>query len=268
MKISNIPFHDIHVHTHLSLCSDDETATVENYLTRAKELGIEVLGISDHMWDSKNIPIKNQFYFPQSFERQLARKNEFPKVIDGIRLLWGCETEYANGVLGITEETAKKLDYVLVPHSHLHMKGFVRPSQGIDTPKEIAKFMLHTFKGAVNTGLATGIAHPFDPCFFYENLQEIFSYLSDDEFQECFIIAKQKNVSIEINISSFDGDIRNGVRSACYLRMFEIAKKVGCKFHFGSDTHSIRFLERINKDDILYLIEYLSLSEADILSII
>ena len=42
---------DLHMHTHLSFCGQDE-ATVENYIAQAPELGLTRLGFTDHMWDS------------------------------------------------------------------------------------------------------------------------------------------------------------------------------------------------------------------------
>ena len=48
----------------------------------------------------------------------------------GVRVLVGCETEYVGGGwVGISPQSAELLDFVLVPHSHFHMEGFVRPAE-------------------------------------------------------------------------------------------------------------------------------------------
>lgn len=260
MEEINFKLHDLHIHTHKSLCSDDPNATVENIVKETRALGLSVVGISDHMWDSANIPDTNDWYFQQSYETQLAGREKFPKFVDGIRLLWGCETELAMGKLGITHETAAKLDYVLIPHSHLHMKGFVLPDD-IKTSFQIAKYMLKTFKEAVsfNLPVPTGIAHPFDSCLGYDLLEEIFSHISDSEFEECFKLAYDNNVSLEINMSSFKADTQG-----MFYRMYKIAKKRNCFFHFGSDAHSICRLNSINIDDISRIAAELELTDKDI----
>lgn len=260
MDKTNLKLHDVHIHTHKSLCSGDPTATVENILQEALALGVSVVGISDHMWDSKNIPTTSGWYSQQSYETQLSGREKFPKFVDGIRLVWGCETELAMGKLGITHETAAKLDYVLIPHSHLHMKGFVLPDD-TTTPVQIAKYMLKTFKEAVsfNLPVPTGIAHPFDSCLGYDILVDFFSHISDSEFEECFKLAHDNNISLEINMSSFEGDTHG-----LFYRMYKIAKKMNCFFHFGSDAHSIDRLKTINTDDVLRIMDELELTDKDI----
>ena len=44
-----------------------------------------------------------------------------------MKVLFGTETEYCgmSDTLGMRAETARLFDYVLVPHTHTHMRGFV-----------------------------------------------------------------------------------------------------------------------------------------------
>lgn len=260
--------HDLHVHTKLSLCSEDPLATLENYIKRAVELGIEVIGITDHMWDSTNIPTDNEWYREQSYERQLAIRENIPQVVNGIRILWGCETEYAMGKVGITAERAKELDYVLVPHSHFHMKGFTIP-RGVEDPVEVAQLAISTFKEVVSLGFATGVAHPFDPCLFNQDdkaHRTFFDAISNQEFIQCFNLAKEKNVSVEINMSSFGRGKENPIYEDTYYRMFRIAKEVGCKFHFGTDTHSIQGLDKVQEEN--FFIQKFNLKDEDICDLV
>lgn len=213
-----IPVHDVHVHTKLSLCSGDKTATFENMLSRADELGIELIGFTDHMWGSSGLPKINTFYNKQSYNRQCEDLLKLPSKVGNVKIIKGVETEYARGILGITDEQAASLDYVLAPHSHLHMYGFVRPLH-IVSPKQIGKFMVKTFIEVASNSLVNAIAHPFDPCTKHDELGEIYSSISDKDFEECFSIARSNNVSIEINISSFNDEILDGARSQYYFRM-------------------------------------------------
>ena len=117
--------HDFHVHTHLSSCSSDPKATVENYLRLAKDRGLKLIGFANHFWDS-NVPGASEWYKPQDFDHIMKIKDEIPQDTLGVKILIGCETEYCGyGKVGITKRSLQ-LDFVLIPISHLHMEGFVR----------------------------------------------------------------------------------------------------------------------------------------------
>src|SRR5699024_7720060 len=137
--------HDIHIHTKLSSCSSDSEATPENYIKIAKELGLEVIGFSDHFWDS-NVEGASDWYSTQDFDHIMKIKDMMPEDTEGIEVLIGCETEYCgNGNIGISPAIAEKLDFVLVPISHVHMKGFVLPFW-IHEAKDVAETMVQYFK--------------------------------------------------------------------------------------------------------------------------
>ncbi|MEG1834939.1 MAG: PHP domain-containing protein [Oscillospiraceae bacterium] len=259
--------HDIHVHTHLSKCSDDTTATLKNYIDEAINQGLSTLGISDHLWDTDVNYKLNSFYEGQDIDYVLQTKKEL-ETIDrkGLNILFGCETEFAMGTLGLTKENASLFDYVLVPHSHYHMKGFVIPEDKITT-EAIAQYSVDSFIEMVKKGIATSVAHPFEPCGWEkpEQLTEIFNYISDSKFRECFNTANEYNTGIEINTAIFcEKPIIDFEKT--YLRMFKIAKNVGCKFSFGSDTHRIAKMKRIRvADDV---IDYLNITEDDLIDIL
>jgi len=255
--------HDIHVHTFLSRCGKPD-AIPEDYIKKAKEQGIKVLGFSDHLWDS-DVEGATPWYQSQNLEHLLKIKELLPKQIDGIKILIGCETEYCgNGKVAITKEHAKMLDYVLVPVTHFHWKGLVLPSH-ITSSKDMAKLMVDRFREAVQLGVATGIAHPFVPGGHTDRLEEILSYISNDEFEECFGLAAENDVSVEIQTQMHTRD-DNGEYMDVYCRMFEMVKKAGCKVHIGSDAHSMsmfgitdnlrRFVAdcQLTEDDILPLV--------------
>ena len=87
---------DIHTHTYLSSCASRE-ASVEAHVKSAKSCGLSVLGFSDHLWDS-NVPGASNWYAPQNVEHVLELKSMLPKdrVIDGVKILYGCETEFTH----------------------------------------------------------------------------------------------------------------------------------------------------------------------------
>ncbi len=68
------------------------------------------------------------------------------------------------------------------------------------------------------------------------------------QFEDCFGRAAEAGVSIEIQPGFFPqalGVEKPGLHDETYMRMFSVAKKVGCYFHFGSDAHSLSRLETV-----------------------
>ena len=128
------PIVDMHTHTKISLCSSDENANAQNYLDKAAEVGIQVLGITDHCWDPA-VPGATSFYQKQDIEWVQQIRKQLPVDTHGVKFYIGIESEYCgmSDTLGITAKGAKNFDYVLVPHSHTHMKNFVMPRDPIYT---------------------------------------------------------------------------------------------------------------------------------------
>ncbi len=119
-------YHDIHTHTNLSHCCGDPAATTGNYVRRAAELGHKVFGISNHLWDP-TVAGAGSFYKTQMVSYGLELRHAIPADTCGMKVMLGAETEYYGdkGILGMTAETAKQFDYILVPHTHTHMRNLV-----------------------------------------------------------------------------------------------------------------------------------------------
>ena len=233
--------HDLHIHTHLSACSCDETATPENIIARAAERGLRTIGFADHMWDSR-VPAANDWYRTQDYRHISQSRDHIPADTRGVRVLVGCETDYCGGGrVGISDDVAARLDFVLMATSHLHMVGYVFPWQP-QGPGEIAMLLSEWFREAVGLGLATGMAHPFLPLGHKQNTDAILAEISDAEFQDCFGLAAEAGVSIEVSVCCFPtlmaGELP-GFHDATFLRVLTLAREAGCVFHFASDTHTL-----------------------------
>lgn len=126
-------FADVHTHNFFSTCSRDRTGTAARYIEKAAELGLETLGFSNHVWDERApFPVEDgrrDWYYRQSLAFSMQIKTQIPDDTRGVRVLIGAETEYCGmyDALGMTPEGAAELDYLLVPHSHTHMRDFVMP---------------------------------------------------------------------------------------------------------------------------------------------
>ena len=241
--------HDVHMHTFLSRCSDDPNFLPPAIIERSKANGIRVLGFTDHMWDKTMPGGDNAVYRNQDYDHVVKIHDMMPDRIDGIRILFGCETEYyGKGRIGISKEVASLFNYVLVPTNHT-LTDFAK-EEGLISPTELAKELVKRFREVLSFDVAAGICHPMLPMGFFDIGDKIFNSISNEEFNECFSMANEKKVSLEINSCTFPGIYSRGTdgfTDETYLRFFTLAKEAGCKFHFGSDAHSIEDIDRLQK---------------------
>ncbi len=255
--------HDVHVHTTLSACCGDLNATPANIIARAAQAGLKTIGFADHLWDSA-MPGAMDWYRPQDLPHVLQTRALLPADCRGVRVLVGCESEYCgDGKVGISSQAASQLDFVLLPISHFHMRGFVVPAD-LHAPDAIARLLVTRFNQAVGLGLATGIAHPFFPLGHEARLDEIHSLISDDVFAAGFARAAANGVSIEISTIMFPDCCGQGAafKDETFLRMLRIAKRNGCCFHFASDSHELAGIGRVLK--LAPVADELGLAEQDI----
>ncbi len=234
--------YDIHIHTNLSSCAAKD-ATLDSYLDYAVKNNLECIGISNHMWDSA-VPGASRWYSVQNFEHiSLLREEIHQKSGDCPKILFGCETEFTHdGVMAISEEVAGQMDYILAPHSHTHM-DFVMPKAVYDTDEKHAAFLVRSFLALVSHPMAryiTSVAHPFSPGTNYAKYNGILSHVTDEQFRECCLAAKEANVFLELNNSVIipfldqDGNFHGEIS-----RFFSVAGECGCKLTWGSDSHSV-----------------------------
>lgn len=248
--------HDIHIHTHISACGDRE-ASAARYIEQAQKDGITTIGFSDHFWDSA-VPGASRWYAPQNYEHICKLKAEVPDKHDGVRLLFGCEADCRmDGTVGITEVVARELDYMIVAHGHDHMKNFVIPENCLENFELHAKFTVNHFKSIVNHPLHryfTAVAHPFVPGTRYTDTNNLLSCISDSDFRDCFQLAQEHGIAIEINGSTFIDFSEEEIHNLEYVRMFGIAKECGCRFTYGSDSHSHLTDRQFDKVELMKLL--------------
>lgn len=118
--------HDVHTHNVYSHCCTDTTASTAAYIAKEREIGNRVFGLSNHLWD-ESVKGASYWYRNQTILLAEEAKETLKKQYDGIRCLFGAESEFYGyrGVLGMSAEGAARFDYMIIPHSHLHMRGEV-----------------------------------------------------------------------------------------------------------------------------------------------
>ena len=122
------PIIDMHNHTFLSDCCSEEAATGAAFVEKANELGIQVLGISNHGWDER-VDGADAWYQKQPLTHVLKIKEELPEDTGNVKVYVGVECEFkgTTGDVGMSLEGARQFDYILIPHSHTHSIDFVFP---------------------------------------------------------------------------------------------------------------------------------------------
>jgi len=263
MKITS----DIHIHTGLSSCANRD-ATFEGYVQDAKKTHLTTLGFADHLWDSA-VPGASKWYAPQNVPHVLKLKEMLPasRELDGIKLLFGCETEFAyGGKLCLAEENFEHFDYVIVPHSHTHM-GLVAPPELIPDEKSHAKLIMESFMLLVTHPLAkriASVAHPFVAGTKHHIYNLVQSYIPDSYLYEAFTAAKESGVAIEMNGSCLIYMPSEQIPTCEYVRIYSIAKECGCKFTYGSDSHNVGGERKLHEVERFF--DICKITDADMLT--
>lgn len=240
---------DLHIHTNLSLCAARDT-TAKDYIPFAKEDGLTTLGFSNHLWDS-DVAGASKWYSPQNLEHVLRLKRELPEsgVIDGVRVLFGCETEFTyEWKLCLTEEHMDLFDFILAPHSHTH-QSIVVPQDRVADIRDHAQYLMDSFLALIRHPLAhriTAVAHPFVPGTRYNLYNAAQALIPTGYFCEAFHEAKEKGIAIEVNGSCLTYLPEDEIPKCEYVRIYRLAKECGCKFTYGSDSHDHRDRRKIH----------------------
>ena len=255
--------HDYHIHSYLSSCSRHPEQTKENILKYAKRCAYRSICMTDHFWDSK-IDGASNWYMEQNFEH-IAKSLPLPED-DEVKFLFGCECDMrADRTLGLAKETADSFDFIIVPTTHLHMKGFTVSQDGSESSFERAKLWVTRLSALLEMDLPfskIGIAHLactlIDPRSNKDFLKTI-SLIDTKDMHDLFCVCKDKGVGIELNAS----DMTNAIRYPDEIfRIFRAAKDAGCKFYLGSDSHLPEEFENI-PSVFDYAVTSLSLTEED-----
>lgn len=233
--------HDLHLHSRLSLCSGHPEQTADNILKYAKALGLKKICLTDHFWDER-VEGASDWYKPQNFahiSEALPLPNE-----EGITFGFGCETELDRFMtLGISDETVEKLDFIIVPTSHLHMKGFTI-DEDVTSVQARAKLYMERNHALMDMKLPfekMGLAH--FTCSLMERdcdggYKDILNAISDSSYAELFERVAAKGMGVELNVGVSEAS------SEEILRPYRIARSCGCKFYLGSDAHYPKNFER------------------------
>lgn len=197
---------DLHVHT---IASGDSQNTVLEYINRAKELGMDVIGFSDH---GPNLPRSN---VNSSY---LGTSTRIPKFIDGVRVLKGVEANIVDSdeFIDIEPRVINKLDYVM---ANLHLNaGYDNQGKEKNT---------HVIINALKSGKIKILTHPF------------FTGKFDIDMGKVCEVACQNNVLLEVDCDYLkERNLKDDTISNLKI-MISIAKRYNKKIIVNSDAHNI-----------------------------
>ncbi len=240
MQNEKIYSSDLHVHTNLSLCAP-RTTTLESYLPYCMENGICQLGVSNHIYKPELLSVRKIDDSPVELALRIRKDIDELSGKYPIDLLLGCEVETFFGQQPtLSKADSRFFDYVLLAPSHIFNLMHEYAHFDLSTPLKVHDLILEQFRRAclIEFDAPIGICHPLYPISCPWE-QEIVDSFTRDELEECFRLAAERDISIEIHACL----MRKGTKldadglSPSYLRMLSIAKECGCKFHFGSDAH-------------------------------
>ncbi len=253
--------HDLHIHSRLSLCSNDPEQTTQRILEYAEKNNLKTVCVTDHFWDGA-VEGASEWYAIQNFEH-ISESKPLPKS-DKVKFLFGCETEMDKNMnLAISKECFEKFDFVVIPTTHFHMIGLTIGEE-IKTPEQKAEFWLKKLNALLDKDLPfhkIGIAHLTCGLIASDRQEYLktLSLLSEEKLKAVFSRAAQKGVGIEIN----SGDtVFEPEEADIVLRPYRIAKECGCKFYHGCDAHHPKELDAA-KEAFERLIDLLELAEDD-----
>ncbi len=256
--------HDYHIHSKLSLCSNDEQQTAENILHYAEKNCYNEICITDHFWDENVVPVcPCDFYQKQHFNH-ISQILPLPQS-DTVKFYFGCEVDMdKNMTVGISDKMMDIFDFVIIPTTHLHFTGFTIGDTELSNERRAYHYIERIY-AILNMDLPfekIGFAHATCPLLApgdWENHLKVLDLISDKEYKEAFEGLAKKGAGFELNFTPSKYTESDLVR---VLRPYNLAKEVGCKFYLGSDAHHPSGLETaVSRAETI--IELLKLEEKD-----
>ena len=192
------------LHTH-SIASGHHTQdTVTTLAKRAKEMGLEYIGITDHAPKMQGSASVNYF-------RNLRYAD---RAIHGVKILYGTELNVLNemGEVDLESDVLENLDYAI---ASLHKQVFKPKSE-----EENTRALLNAMKNRY----VVAIGHPDDPTFRIDVKALVEG-------------AKQTGTMLELSAVGINPDSYRGYGLARLVEMLLHCKKNGVYVMLGSDSH-------------------------------
>lgn len=235
--------HDLHIHSYISPClGHDVRQTPEAILSYGLSSDFRLVCVTDHIADRKvETPCWN--WAQDSLDLERGRKLLPLPQSDYCRFLLGMEVDMDYmGNFCVSKEEMESFDFLILAPSHLHMGGFTIDKKVVDDSAEAhKKYYLERMDQILKADLPfekCGLAH-FTTCLVCPKEPiRVFELFSDGEYEEMFGRVAEKGMGVELNFREEWNIYQKKKEREEILRPFRIAKKMGCRFYLGSDSHS------------------------------
>ncbi len=224
-------------HTHTSRCNH-AFGTEEEFILRAIDAGLEVLGFSDHtpyFYDADFYPTHKMTMaeMPDYFNTLLLLKGKYKDKID-IKI--GFETEYFSNYFDrlIKEYKSYPVDYIILGQHFVGNEGTPGSFSSFDPTSDRSKLSRYTAEciEALGTGRFSCFAHP-DLLNFVPKSREDEEFLIEN-YELLIKAAIKTETPVEINLCG----IRNK-RNYPNPLFWSTAGKLGADVIVGCDAHTI-----------------------------
>lgn len=184
---------------------------------------------------------------------------------DEVEFLFGCETELSHDLrIGVSKERYNDFDFIIIPTTHFHFRGFTVTEQDCESLKSRADAWVRRLDYLLSSDLPfhkIGIPHLTCGMISHKSGENIavLREIPEKEMYRLFKQAAKVGVGIELNASVLDfSDDEAGMA----LLPYQIAKECGCKFYCGSDAHEVEHFSDV-KAILERTVDRLSLTEGD-----
>ena len=217
-------------HTHTARCRHAR-GTEEEYILRAIESGVKILGFSDHTpyWFAGEYYSRMRMFRHQLKDYAQTVRELQKKYAGQIEILLGVECEYYPTYFAETVRHLRQagIDY-MIQGQHWIGDEENEPYCGSATDSEtiLRRFVNQTIDG-MKTGLYTYLAHP-----------DLINFVGDDEIYQRHMArlckaAKKLDIPLEINLLGIRAE-----RNYPDHRFWKLAGEAGCKVLLGCDAHA------------------------------
>lgn len=222
----------IDLHNHTTRCNHAE-GSMESYIERAIELGINIYGFSEHAPMDFDSYYRLKFDEMQNYEKDVLNLKE--KYKNEIEILLGYEVDYLKGYMD-ERVLNSNVDYLIGSVHFLDKWGFDNPefigawkSRNID---DIWQEYFDSIEAMAKTGYFDIVGH-FD-------LIKVFKFMPKKDIRSMATDAlkaiKQSNMVLELNGAGLRKPIKEIYPSQMLL---EVAYELNIPITFSSDAHAV-----------------------------
>ncbi|HHB93947.1 MAG TPA: histidinol-phosphatase HisJ family protein [Campylobacterales bacterium] len=223
----------IDLHNHTTKCNH-ATGTIDEYIQRAIELGVDIYGFSEHA------PMNFDQYYRLSFEDMSCYEQDiltYKQIYkDDIEILLGYEVDYLKGYIDSRVIENRSVDYLIGSVHFLDKWGFDNPefigeykNRDID---DIWQEYFDAIEDMAKTGYFDIVGHL--------DLIKVFKYLPQKDIrviaQNALKAIKKSNMVIELNSAGLRKPIKELYPSK---ELLEVVYELDIPITFSSDAHSV-----------------------------